>query len=66
MPSFVTVSGVTTTSPALWPWDSVPRAIVAAVLAELLRTGNGIHQALGLISGPTPVADAVQALEQDR
>ena len=46
--------------------DSVPRADVAAVLAELLRTGNGIHQALGLISGPTPVADAVQALEQDR
>ena len=43
--------------------DTVPRADVAAVLAELLRTGNGIHQAVGLISGPTPVADAVQALE---
>ena len=46
--------------------DTVPRADVAAVLAELLRTGNGIHQALGLISGPAPVADAVHALEQDR
>ncbi|POH60903.1 NAD-dependent dehydratase [Cryobacterium zongtaii] len=38
---------------------SVPRADVAAVLAELLRTGAGSHTVLHLISGPTPVAKAV-------
>lgn len=48
------------------PRDTVPRADVAAVLAELLKTGSGVHQALGLISGPTAVGDAVQGLAQAR
>ena len=48
------------------PRDTVPRADVAAVLAELLKTGGGVHQALGLISGPTAVGDAVQGLGQAR
>ena len=37
----------------------IPRADVAAVLAELLRTGAGDHAVLHLISGPAPVAEAV-------
>ena len=39
----------------------VPRADVAAVLAELLRTGAGARQLLNLISGDVPVKDAVAA-----
>ena len=39
----------------------VPRADVAAVLAELLRTGAGVRQLLNLISGDVPVKDAVAA-----
>ncbi|MCQ1947990.1 MULTISPECIES: NAD(P)-binding oxidoreductase [unclassified Arthrobacter] len=46
--------------------ESIPRQDVAAVLAELLKTGNGVHQALGLVSGTTPVPDAVQALQPAR
>lgn len=38
---------------------SIPRADVAAVLAELLVTGAGDHAILHLISGPVPVAEAV-------
>jgi len=38
---------------------SIPRADVAAVLAELLRTGAGDRTVLHLISGPTPVTEAV-------
>lgn len=38
---------------------SIPRADVAAVLAELLRTGAGDRAILHLISGPASVADAV-------
>jgi len=38
---------------------SIPRADVAAVLAELLRTGAGDRAVLHLISGPAPVAEAV-------
>ncbi|TFC05162.1 NAD-dependent epimerase/dehydratase family protein [Cryobacterium adonitolivorans] len=38
---------------------SIPRADVAAVLAELLRSGAGDHTVLHLISGPAPVAEAV-------
>ena len=45
------------------PRHRIARADAAAVLAELLKTGNGVHQALGLIAGTTPVADAVQSLE---
>lgn len=38
---------------------SVPRADVAAVLAELVRTGAGDATILHLISGPLPVSEAV-------
>lgn len=38
---------------------SIPRADVAAVLAELLRTGAGARSILHLISGPLPVTEAV-------
>lgn len=41
---------------------TVPRADVAAVLAELIRTGAGNHRVLHLVSGTVPVADAVAAL----
>lgn len=40
----------------------IPRADVAAVLAELVRTGNGARQVLGLISGSTPITEAVAGL----
>ena len=40
----------------------MPRADVAAVLAELVRTGAGTRQVLHLLSGTVPVADAVAAL----
>lgn len=39
---------------------SIPRADVAAVIAELLRTGAGTHDILHLVSGPVSVADAVR------
>ncbi|MCC9146248.1 MULTISPECIES: NAD(P)H-binding protein [unclassified Arthrobacter] len=55
-------SGLVELAPAV-DRGPIPRADVAAVLAELLRTGNGVHQALGVISGDTPVAEAVQALQ---
>ncbi|MCC3273099.1 SDR family oxidoreductase [Arthrobacter zhangbolii] len=48
------------------PYASIPRHDVAAVLAELLRTGAGVHQALGLVTGTTPIPDAVQALQPGR
>ncbi len=40
----------------------VPRADVAAVLAELLSTGAGDGQVLELVSGHLPVAEAVAAV----
>ncbi|MFJ4652092.1 SDR family oxidoreductase [Nocardia sp. NPDC088792] len=44
------------------PGGSIPRADVAAVLAELLITGSAARQVLELIRGDTPVAEAVRAL----
>jgi len=41
---------------------SIPRADVAAVLAELIGTGAAARETLHLISGSTPVTDAVAAL----
>lgn len=38
---------------------SIPRADVAAVLAELIRTGAGARTTLHLVSGPATVAEAV-------
>jgi nucleoside-diphosphate-sugar epimerase len=40
---------------------NVPRDDVAAVLAELLRTGKS-GEVVELVSGPTPIAEAVAAL----
>ena len=42
--------------------STVPRQDVAAVLAELARTGRGSGQVLGLITGTDPIPDAVAAL----
>lgn len=39
---------------------SIPRADVAAVLAELIRTGAGARTTLHLISGPATVTEAVE------
>ncbi|TPW73455.1 NAD(P)H-binding protein [Schumannella sp. 10F1B-5-1] len=44
------------------PRGDIPRADVAAVLAELLRTGGGVHRQVELTSGPTPIAEAVAGL----
>ncbi|MUM17838.1 NAD(P)H-binding protein [Mycobacterium sp. CBMA271] len=41
---------------------SVPRADVAAVVAELLTVSNAVHQILFLTEGNTPVASAVHSL----
>ncbi|WP_210481753.1 SDR family oxidoreductase [Naasia sp. SYSU D00948] len=41
---------------------SIPRADVAAVIAELLTTGAGVRSQFELVSGPTPIAEAVAAL----
>jgi nucleoside-diphosphate-sugar epimerase len=41
----------------------VPREDVAAVLAELLATGAGVHRTAELFAGDVPVPDAVRALE---
>lgn len=43
------------------PGGSIPRADVAAVLAELLVTGGAKRQVLELVRGETPVAEAVRA-----
>jgi hypothetical protein len=40
----------------------IPRADVAAVLAELIDTGCGRNVTFELIAGDTPVADTVSAL----
>ncbi|MFI6290677.1 NAD(P)H-binding protein [Nonomuraea sp. NPDC050790] len=40
------------------PGGTVPRADVAAVVAELLRSGAGVGHTLELISGPTPIPQA--------
>jgi uncharacterized protein YbjT (DUF2867 family) len=44
------------------PRGTVPRADVAAVLAALLSEPRARHQVLELISGDTPVAEAVHAI----
>lgn len=41
---------------------SVPRSDVAAVLAELITTGRGVHQQVDLVAGSVPVAEAVASL----
>jgi nucleoside-diphosphate-sugar epimerase len=41
---------------------SIPRADVAAVIAELLQSGRGVRSQFELTSGPTPIAEAVASL----
>lgn len=41
---------------------TVPRTDVAAVLAELIRSGVGVHQTLHLLEGYLEVEDAIAAL----
>ena len=41
---------------------TVPRPDVAAVIAELIRSGAGVRQTLHLLEGSVPVAEAVAAL----
>jgi hypothetical protein len=43
------------------PYGEIPRDDVAAVLAEILRTGK-TGEVVELVSGPTPVEQAVAAL----
>ncbi|WP_042940082.1 SDR family oxidoreductase [Rhodococcus sp. AW25M09] len=43
-------------------YGEVPRADVAAVIAQLLETGGAVHKTLMLMSGSTPIVDAVDAL----
>ena len=40
----------------------VPRADVAAFIAELLSTGAGVRAQVEVVSGPVPVAEAAAAL----
>lgn len=40
----------------------IPRADVAAVIAELIDSGNGRDVTFELVSGPTPIADAVAGM----
>ncbi|MFF2676381.1 NAD(P)-binding oxidoreductase [Arthrobacter koreensis] len=44
------------------PSSTIPRQDVAAVLAELAKTGRGSGQVLGLVTGTDPIPDAVDAL----
>jgi len=44
------------------PRGSIPRADVAAVIAALLSDPRSRHQTLELVSGDTPVAEAVHRL----
>jgi putative NADH-flavin reductase len=41
---------------------AVPRADVAAVLAELITTGRGVRQQVDLVAGRVPVTEAVASL----
>lgn len=41
---------------------AIPRADVALTLAEVLGAPNTVGQALDLVSGPTPIAEAVAAI----
>jgi uncharacterized protein YbjT (DUF2867 family) len=41
----------------------IPRADVAAVIAELVDTGAGVRAQANLVSGDVPVTEAVKALQ---
>lgn len=55
-------TGLVTLTDHLDGWGSVPREDVAAVLLAILADGAAVGRTLELISGDTPVADAVATL----
>lgn len=55
-------TGMVTLAPPPVPRDSVPRADVAATIAELLSAPDTAGLTLELRSGPTPIRDAVAAV----
>lgn len=55
-------TGRVTLAPPRLPRGDIPRADVAAVLMELLDAGHTAGSTVELVTGPTPVADAVAAL----
>ncbi|MGH3725047.1 MAG: NAD(P)H-binding protein [Mycobacterium sp.] len=55
-------SGSVTLSASTIERGSVPRADVAAVVAELLTASNTVHDILFLTEGNTPIASAVRGL----
>jgi len=54
-------TGSVSAAPEL-PRGDIPRADVAAVLAELLRSGGAVQKQFDLTTGSTPIAEAVAAL----
>ncbi|GAB3397874.1 SDR family oxidoreductase [Schumannella luteola] len=54
-------TGSVSAAPEL-PRGDIPRADVAAVLAELLRSGGAVRKQFDLTTGSTPIAEAVAAL----
>ena len=54
-------AGLVTAGPSLPP-GSIPRADVAATLAEALHVANAIGKAFDLVSGSTPIPEAIAAL----
>ncbi|TPW77335.1 SDR family oxidoreductase [Schumannella soli] len=54
-------TGSVSAAPEL-PRGDIPRADVAAVLAELLRSGGAVRTQFDLTTGGTPIAEAVAAL----
>lgn len=55
-------TGRVTLAPPRLPRGDIPRADVAAVLMELLDAGHTARTTLELVTGPTPIAEAVAAL----
>jgi uncharacterized protein YbjT (DUF2867 family) len=54
-------TGLVRLAPPPVPGGTVPRADVAAVIAALLDTPRTRHHSLDLVTGTTPILDAVQA-----
>jgi uncharacterized protein YbjT (DUF2867 family) len=55
-------TGRITAAVHLGRWGSVPRDDVAAVLAAVLTDGRAVRRTFEVISGDTPIADALAAL----
>jgi uncharacterized protein YbjT (DUF2867 family) len=54
-------TGLVAAGPSL-PRGSIPRADVAATLAEVLHVANAIGRTFDLVSGSTPIPEAIAAL----